>query len=1778
MKANIRRLLSMLLVLAMVMGMVPAVMADVEPTEVANETQLLAAFAAGGNIKLTSDITLTKSVSASSNCIPAGKEVTLDLNSHTISSGNGKSYYIYNSGTLTIKDSKGGGGMNMEASTDTSTTRCIRNYGNLTIEGGEYICASKGNVYTIFSEGGTVRITGGTFIGRCTSTSSSSSYHAAGLGLKGATATISGDPVFTGENSCKATASKVAGVMVTDGTVTANISGGTFMGKRTAGSVAAAAVDTVKGTATFNITGGTFLTNDNVVFDVSGYLNTEKYEQDAVTGTVKLKDAGSGDETDPSEPEDDGINTTEELRDAVNTGGEVTLADGFILTDKVEIPAGKEVILDLNGCTITSNNGHTNQLVNHGTLTIVDSRGNGGMIANPVENGSGNVLCVNNDVDGTLTINGGSFTANASTTAAYAVFSKGPSITVNDGTFKVVYTGNANTVQALGLGGTDSVAIINDGNFIAESTATKNARAASIYVLSGSNIQITINDGQFTSTRTEGERGASIVRDAGAADSKITIKGGTFEATAGTDKMFYGMQGILEIIGGTFTYDGTVFEDSADEFKEIDGNTITGGTFKKSDGTKNNINAYLTNDYMQDTAGKIVGVNYKVGDSEAFCVAMQSGGNIKLTDSFELADLAEVPEGVTVTLDLNGKTISSKDGANKYIKNAGNLTILDSVGTGRISTEPANADETSNIQCIYNYDTTGCLTIEGGTYIATSNANGTVYAIFSKGKSVTINDGTFTAEFNSGKKKTTQALGLGGTDSVATINYGKFITKSNATGTTRAASIYVLSSSNIQITINDGQFTSTRTVGELGASIVRDAGAADSKITINGGTFEATAGEDTMFQGMKGILEITGGTFTYDDAVFAKNASEFKEVEGSAITGGTFKKSDGTKNDISDYVAEGFTQVDSGAVVQVKGVGDSAAFCDAMKTGGYIRLAGDFELTAMATVPADKTVTLDLNGKKINSTNREYYIYNQGNLTILDSGEEGTISVSSNSKADNIYCLNNDGILTVEDGIFKVTSGYRTAYALYSKGKSVTINGGTFEANYTSDTGAYVCNTMGLGGTDSTVVINGGTFTANSESGDDDNRCVLIYVFKDSNVQITVKDGIFTSTREGSDGASFVRWSSEATTPVVTIEGGRITVTEGDTLGMFDGKKGTLNITGGKFLTAANEPYDVMEYLGEEYTQLEDGTVAWDDPSIPVVVELDGVKYKSLLLALKNSKAGDVLALQADVTLEGDLEIPAAVRVDLCGNTLEVNALFASDSQIVDSAQSGLLKVPKNMADFSSGNEHLPVWDQGNEGFRLAQVNIRTKTTGTTGVYYFRYDLVNLDWSDLLLQSLGDPVYKVDLRLHVDGQTFAPESDEWVTALYNDAGGTGAIKVTFVGMTEPLDVQVGVICSNVEITKSTGAEPAPQMALVDFAGKVDTLSADVRTYLTDATESYKDKTLDELVTMTTVKTDTNQDLYASMQPVAFNWTLENPQFVKASTKFYIELATDESFTECRTIDCVNFVAGKENQSEPVWNLMTGTTYHWRIVAQTAAGRTVRSAVKTFTTEAGPRMLHADGVENIRDQGGWLVSHQVALYDGTVVYEVGDRATQGLVYRSGRFEKVTQDGIDTIVNELGIKTEVDLRERNDKYDLLADYGVNFIQSSDGKTCLDYVEFMQTPAKAAEYLRVFTVAENYPIVYNCYHGADRTGSLSFILGALQGMSLEDLVKDYELTKGRYLNRTDMDFRGMLTEFNNFSGDTPYEKARTFCSEAGLEEWEIDNIILLMRGMDPIPAPQN
>lgn len=477
-----------------------------------------------------------------------------------------------------------------------------------------------------------------------------------------------------------------------------------------------------------------------------------------------------------------------------------------------------------------------------------------------------------------------------------------------------------------------------------------------------------------------------------------------------------------------------------------------------------------------------------VGSSAELIAAMAEGGQIKLTAGFMLTEKVEVPAGVTAVLDLNGQTIESEDSTAYYIYNQGTLTVKDSAGGGKIDMV-ATVNSGDRATCIQNE---GDLTIAGGELISmTAEACAkTNYTIFSKVGNVNITGGTLKAVHSGTANISVYALGLGSAGTATTIRNATISVDSQCNNKSYyAAPIYLTSDAETQVTIESGTFTATMK-HSVGASLIR-AGSNTSKatLTVEGGNFDIGVGT-------KGLIV---------------NMSESQV----SVTGGTFPV------DVSAYLPEGYTQNVDGSVTEGSAepeepgnweVGTSADFCAAMKKGGQIKLTDSFELTAKAEVPAGVTATLDLNGQTITSNNgEEHHLSNEGTLTIVDSVGGGGISVQSAGKAASVIAVNNNGTLTIEDGTFSVASGNRTAYALFSKGKSVTINGGTFAASYTKANGAYQAQTLGLGGTGSTVVINDCTVTADSASERTDTRCATMYVLSGSDVQITVNGGSFTA-------------------------------------------------------------------------------------------------------------------------------------------------------------------------------------------------------------------------------------------------------------------------------------------------------------------------------------------------------------------------------------------------------------------------------------------------------------------------------------------------------------------------------------------------------------------------------------------------------------------------------------------------------------------------------------------
>lgn len=161
-----------------------------------------------------------------------------------------------------------------------------------------------------------------------------------------------------------------------------------------------------------------------------------------------------------------------------------------------------------------------------------------------------------------------------------------------------------------------------------------------------------------------------------------------------------------------------------------------------------------------------------------------------------------------------------------------------------------------------------------------------------------------------------------------------------------------------------------------------------------------------------------------------------------------------------------------------------------------------------------------------------------------------------------------------------------------------------------------------------------------------------------------------------------------------------------------------------------------------------------------------------------------------------------------------------------------------------------------------------------------------------------------------------------------------------------------------------------------------------------------------------------------------------------------------------------------------------------------------------------RAIRCGNIDNIRDIGGKVTEDGITISYGRVFRSPGITKTE-----------INSDGVDVLVNELGIKTEIDFRvETYESCHESININHCIIQPFD---CLcpglnENFPFTQTYKNGMRNaLMLFTEKENYPIDFHCLGGADRTGTFAFILEGLLGVDYETICVDYELTsfyKGR------------------------------------------------------------
>lgn len=247
-----------------------------------------------------------------------------------------------------------------------------------------------------------------------------------------------------------------------------------------------------------------------------------------------------------------------------------------------------------------------------------------------------------------------------------------------------------------------------------------------------------------------------------------------------------------------------------------------------------------------------------------------------------------------------------------------------------------------------------------------------------------------------------------------------------------------------------------------------------------------------------------------------------------------------------------------------------------------------------------------------------------------------------------------------------------------------------------------------------------------------------------------------------------------------------------------------------------------------------------------------------------------------------------------------------------------------------------------------------------------------------------------------------------------------------------------------------------------------------------------------------------------------------------------------------------------NLSEPkaeVQHLHTATRYFWKVAATRSGRRVAVSPVWSFTTNSSPpRWIRVPGITNVRDIGGWPLP--------------GDRMVrQGVIYRSSEMNShldITDEGRGTLIHELGIRTDLDLRADTEEAEPALDTRmVRWINIP----VRPYEGIGEETAKKS-YRKVFETfadASNYPILFHCWGGADRGGTVAFLLGALLGMSMGDLTRDYEVTSlsiwGIRSCESD-EFKKMLNVLARFGNgkDDINEQVENYLRAAGLTEKHI------------------
>lgn len=285
---------------------------------------------------------------------------------------------------------------------------------------------------------------------------------------------------------------------------------------------------------------------------------------------------------------------------------------------------------------------------------------------------------------------------------------------------------------------------------------------------------------------------------------------------------------------------------------------------------------------------------------------------------------------------------------------------------------------------------------------------------------------------------------------------------------------------------------------------------------------------------------------------------------------------------------------------------------------------------------------------------------------------------------------------------------------------------------------------------------------------------------------------------------------------------------------------------------------------------------------------------------------------------------------------------------------------------------------------------------------------------------------------------------------------------------------------------------------VSKENEMDLCNASVREYLEAETEEEQAAILERY-----------DGFKLTFQELSFMWDRDD-----STKKYKVSFADNKEYKDAKVYETPVATLNPDGTFIP------GKTYYWK-VESVDTGKVLKE--DSFTTKDAPvRFITTKQVHNVRDLGGWKTE------DGkTVKYELLYRGGITNPYEGNNFPEEDQTLFRDV---LGIKSEIDLRtpaadDRNQTVSILGEDAPYYKTPIHGY-CYIIPGFHQgvpfnranTPSineSIKEIFHVLADENNYPIYFHCNAGADRTGTIAYLINGVLGVAYEDLTRDFELT---------------------------------------------------------------